>query len=106
MSKELLPPAEVTIDVQDLMSRIRSSMAHRKEQDPLLYSVTLAEDRLAVRDALKDLKVRLEKHGSIGVSEEGFKARLIFLVKRVVRNLIQRHLTQQKEELETLVRLF
>jgi hypothetical protein len=93
------------INVEEILGQIREKMAHRKQTDFNFLQITLAEDRIGVRDALTKLKMKIETYGSIGEPGPGLKGKAIFWVKRIVRKLIQRHIQQEKEALEQTVRL-
>jgi hypothetical protein len=92
------------IDVQEILGQIREKMTHRKQTDFALQ-VSLAEDRIAVRDALIKLKLKIQNYGSIGEPGVGFKGKSVFLAKRIIRKLIKRHLQTEKEALEQTVQL-
>lgn len=93
------------INVQEIMSRIRENMAHRKIQGISLNAMALSEERLALRAAHEHLKLKVHYYGTIGEPAIGWKGKIQFFFKRVIRRLIQRHIDQEREVQEAMLRL-
>jgi hypothetical protein len=92
------------IDVQDIMRRIRENMAHRKSQGLSLSNLVLSEERLALRATHENLRVRVHMYGTIGEPQRGLKGKIQFFFKRVVLKLIRRHVDQEKDVQESLLK--
>jgi hypothetical protein len=93
------------IDVTAIMQRIRETMSRRKEQGLSLQTLVLSEERLALRAAYEKLKVRVHTYGTIGEPQPGLKGKIQFFMKRVVLKLIRRHVDQERDVQEALLKL-
>lgn len=103
-SSPIIESQDSEINVPELVHQIRESMHFRKQTDLGFYTVTFAEDRFAIREALAKLKLKLEHRGN-SQAGPGVRGKLIFFAKRIVRKLNQDHLQQEKEALDATVQL-
>lgn len=104
-SNEIIEIRDSEIDVPSIMTQIRSQMNERAKSGPLVQEIVMAEELWAVRDTIEDLRRKVSAYGNIGSEKKGSSAKLELFVKKVVRKVIRRHIDQQREVHEALLRV-
>ena len=101
---EVISIRDPDIDVQEILKKIRANIENRKSQIPSLSTLMISEERLALRAAHESLRIRVKGYGEIGIATPGLKGKISFFIKRVVRKLIRRHIDQERDVQEGMLR--
>jgi hypothetical protein len=101
---QIIEIRDPNLDVQDIMRKIRENMASRDTQLKSIGAWILSEDRLALRAAHESLRQRVQVYGHLGMPEPGLKGKISFFIKRVIRRVIKRHIDQEKDVQEAMLR--
>ena len=88
------------IDVVDIMRRIRQNMAIREKLPPVVAALgqaRLLEERRKLRTTIQDLHARVLNYGAVETLRAGWRGKAELLVKKCIRKVFRRYLTQQQE---------